>query len=86
MSHIKKVEQARQEFSQLLASCGASDDEPISESMLIRDGFYVGRRFRHGDVEGIWLVDSDELIINDGEAKAAVDTALDLQHELRRAA
>ena len=86
MSHIEKVKQARQKFSQTLADSGLSDDEPISESMLIRDGFYVGRRFRRGDVEGIWLVESDELTINYGEAKTAVDAPLDLQHELRKAA
>jgi hypothetical protein len=44
----------------------ASDlHEAASEAMLIRDGFFCGRRFRFSNYQAVWFLEEDELKIRD---------------------
>jgi len=40
-------------------------NEPASEAMLIRDGFFCGRRFRFKNFHAVWFLEEDELKIRD---------------------
>jgi hypothetical protein len=39
--------------------------EAASEAMLIRDGFFCGRRFRLANYQAVWFLEEDELKIRD---------------------
>lgn len=48
----------------------AVDGSPItSESVLIVDGFYCGRRFNAGTYRATWFIEEDELKIHDESGK-----------------
>ena len=42
---------------------GFNPQDPIEEAILIRDGFYCGRRFRCGPLEAVWFIEEDQLKI-----------------------
>jgi hypothetical protein len=45
---------------------GLSPDSPVMrESILIRDGFYCGRRFHTDQHRAVWFIEEDELKIFD---------------------
>jgi hypothetical protein len=49
---------------------GPTDDHPIrSESILIRDGFYCGRRFDLGSHRAVWFLEEDVLKIYTGKGE-----------------
>lgn len=50
-------------------------DTEISDAMLIRGGFYVGRKFQLGSYRAVWFMEEDEIKIHD--AAGAVVTKLD---------
>jgi len=41
--------------------------EAASEAMLIRDGFFCGRRFRFTNYQAVWFLEEDELKIRDAQ-------------------
>ncbi len=41
------------------------DPDSICESILIRDGFFCGRRFHADTLQVVWFVEEDELKIYD---------------------
>lgn len=43
--------------------------EEMSESILIRDGFYCGRRFHVGGFSAIWFAEEDEIKLFDSEGQ-----------------
>jgi hypothetical protein len=38
-------------------------EPPLREAILVRDGFYCGRRFILGDYQATWFVEEDEVKI-----------------------
>lgn len=50
----------------------SDDTEPASEAMLIRDGFFCGRRFRFQNYHAIWFLEEDELKIRDLDGNSIV--------------
>jgi hypothetical protein len=50
----------------------SDDTEPASEAMLIRDGFFCGRRFRFQNYHAVWFLEEDELKIRDLQGNAVV--------------
>jgi hypothetical protein len=59
--------------------------EPASEAMLIRDGFFCGRRFRFQNYHAVWFLEEDELKIRDLDGNAVVLLATDEIDRLARA-
>ncbi len=45
----------------------ADQAEPLSEAMLIRGGFFRGRRFRFLNYQAVWFIEEDELKVHDRE-------------------
>ena len=52
-------------------------DTEISDAMLIRGGFYVGRKFQLGPYHAVWFMEEDEIKIHDtaGAVVAKLDSA-----------
>lgn len=51
----------------------------VEESILIRNEFYVGRRFRTESYQGVWFIEEDELKIYDRDNRVcAVLSAADI--------
>jgi hypothetical protein len=46
--------------------------DPASEAMLIRDGFFCGRRFRFTNYHAVWFLEEDELKIRDAQGSVLV--------------
>ena len=86
MSHIDQVKQAREKFLQALADYGIAEDSPINESIPIRDGHYIGRRFSCGNLESMWLADSEELMFDMMEPNPVAKDLAESEAELRTAA
>ena len=63
---------------------GIEDESTIREAVLIRDGLYVGRRFRAGPLHAIWMADENDFIVDREEQTVAIEVA-DLK-QLRKAA
>lgn len=40
-------------------------NRPFQESILIRDGYYCGRRFDAGSLEAVWFLEEDQVKISD---------------------
>jgi hypothetical protein len=65
---------------------GAAGDD-FSETIVLRDGNYIGRRFDASSGSALWLIDDERLSIYDlrGREVQALSTARHIQ-PLRRAA
>ena len=64
----------RAKVDALFAQKGSRCAEKPIESILIRDGYYCGRRFRQEQLEAIWFVDEDQLkVYDDGALIEVID-------------
>lgn len=61
MGHHDKVEKIRSFVRETLIKLGAAKVEEISETMLIRDGFFCGWRFEAGTLAAVWFVEEAEV-------------------------
>ena len=78
------IQRTRQHVQHIFAEM-VDDDTPLSETALIRDGFYCGHRFSNCHLSAVWFFEEDEIKIYDAERKLlrVESTGGD---ELRRAA
>jgi len=73
MTSSERLANVRQRLLQWIAdtdSAGASDAAAATitgESILIRDDFYVGRRFRTARYRAVWFMEEDQLKIYDAD-------------------
>lgn len=67
MTNSQRLELVRQNICQWLTDHGYPATEKIAESILIRDGFYCGRRFKIEDCTAVWFTESDQIKIHDAE-------------------
>ena len=44
------------------------------ESMLIRDGFFCGRRFKHDSIDAVWFLEENELKISNAVTGTLIET------------
>jgi hypothetical protein len=60
------------------AELGTGNDTPISRTVLLRDGYFVGHCFRCGDFRAIWKADSTviEFFGADGELLRTVNPVM----------
>ena len=68
MTNSQRLGQVRDALRQWMAvHAGTVSNEPASEAMLIRDGFFCGRRFRFPDYSAVWFLEEAELKIHDAQ-------------------
>lgn len=56
------TQSVRQRVTDLFAEHqSAQPADRLCESILIRDGYYCGRRFGNGEMEAVWFLEENEL-------------------------
>jgi len=63
MHHAQLLELVRQIVRETFASHGTDSLDDWCETILIRDGYYCGRRFTCGDLRAIWFIEENSLKI-----------------------
>ena len=53
----------------LFAELGVDSAAPMTESMLVRDGFLVGRRFQRNGIRIVWFFDAAEIKVWGADGK-----------------
>jgi hypothetical protein len=61
MPQVSVVEQVRQLVRETLSSLKLSTAEGLEETILIRNGFYCGRRFAADRGHAIWFCEENQL-------------------------
>jgi hypothetical protein len=67
MDHVQILTQIRYLVRQKFVQLGSLAESSTSESILIRDGFFCGRRFRNDGLEAVWFVEESEIKFYDRE-------------------
>lgn len=77
MTNSQRLAAVRRCLDRWLEEQHAGGDIEIGDAVLIRDGFYVGRRFQLGKFQAVWFMEEDEVKIHDatGALLARLDTA-----------
>jgi hypothetical protein len=88
MHHMDVLQYVRELVRAGFTQLGAGEGLQVSESILLRDGLYCGRRFQTGDVHAVWFVEEDELKIyaEDGSLAGSMAPSEEIRPEVRRAA
>lgn len=61
--------------------------EEMSESILIRDGYYCGRRFKWGDFTAVWFAEEDQIKLFDANGHLIESLAIEeLRESVQRRA
>ena len=63
MHNDRPTKEVRDHVHEVFLQHGVDRDALIEEAILIRDGFYCGRRFQCGSLQAIWFVEEDQLKI-----------------------
>lgn len=73
--HPQQIEQIRLLVATQFEGMGGERDTTISETLLIRNGFYCGRRFRLSNLEAVWFFEEKQLKIyaHDGSVSHVFD-------------
>lgn len=86
MSNSQRLAAVRRTIDRWFESRHPDADLEIRDSVLIRDGYYAGRKFQFGDYTAAWFIEEDELKIQDAEGKvlqrligAEIDQASELE-------
>jgi len=61
MTHLDLVERVRHTVRATMVELTHEPAEQLQETILIRDGFYCGRRFQSDHMQAIWFIEEDEL-------------------------
>ncbi len=62
-------------FRQLLSFWGASSDEPIRETIVLRNGYYCGRKFVFAGHTLIWFLEEDQIKLFDSRGDLVMSTS-----------
>lgn len=89
MTNSQRLHLVRQTVTDWFASHSYPVPESIGESILVRDGFYCGRKFVVGDCRAVWFVEDEQVKLFDDENHllASLDIhEVQQQPSIRRAA
>ena len=89
MDCVQLLEEIRSLIQATFIAFGGSSHRPPCEAMLIRDGFFCGRRFDSDGLHAIWFVEENEIKFYDrsGAILRVLElTPENLNFERRRAA
>ncbi|MBW3598815.1 MAG: hypothetical protein KY475_16255 [Planctomycetes bacterium] len=88
MQYAHLTEEVRHHTRRRLEVLGADADAEMVETILIRDGYFCGRRFECDGFTAVWFVEENELKIHDRDGRVHAAVAIDdlVQHRRRHAA
>ena len=77
MTNSQRLAAVRRCLDRWLENQQSDGDIEISDAVLIRAGFYVGRTFQLGPYRAVWFMEDDEVKIHDvaGALVAKLDSA-----------
>ncbi len=77
MTNSQRLAAVRRCLDRWLEQHQTGGDVELRDAVLIRDGFYVGRRFQLGKFQAVWFMEEDEVKIHDaaGSLVARLDSA-----------
>ena len=67
MDQVQVLAQIRSFIRHKFARFSGSTDVVPSEAMLIRDGYFCGRRFSGGGYEAVWFIEENQIKFYDRE-------------------
>lgn len=76
MTALARLNAVREKLTSWLTSQGCALTENFQESLLIKDGFYCGRRFRVSGFSAVWFAEEDELKIFDPQGTLLARVAM----------
>ena len=77
MASHTKAETIRSQVREMFTDIGVSSDAEFCESLLIRDGYFCGRRFEMDGLCAVWFVEENQLKIYDRDGKLLRANALE---------
>jgi hypothetical protein len=81
MASSVQAESIRHQVRRMFEQHGAPTDCDMCESLLIRDGFFCGRKFELDGMQAVWFVEEHEVKIHDRDGKVlASDDVGQLEH------
>ena len=91
MPHSQILDNAREFVAHTWAEFGADLSAPRAETILIRDGYYCGRRFQCDGLSAVWFIEEQEVKFYDRQGQVTRVAALQedlplVEQPLRRAA
>ena len=86
MQNDRPTKEVRDHVYQVFLQHGVDKDAPIEEAIVIRDGFYCGRRFECGSLQAIWFVEEDQLKIYDQQGVVQKTTVTEILGTVQKAA
>ena len=61
MDYVQRVDQIRSLIRQTFTEFGGLQERMPREAMLIRDGFFCGRRFEADGLQAVWFTEENEI-------------------------
>jgi hypothetical protein len=77
MTNTQKIENVRQSLQQWFAAHCEPAELQFEESILIRNGFYCGRKFHFNKFSAVWFLEENQLKIFDEEGVLRSTAVLD---------
>ncbi len=79
MDYVQFLEQIRSLIREKLIQLGGTAELPPRETMLIRDGYFCGRRFTNEGLQAVWFIEENEVKFYDRDG--AIVEVLELTAE-----
>ena len=67
MEHTQKLDQVRRTVAARFAQLGGTHSADFCETILVREGYYCGRRFSFEDWRAVWFADEEEVKFSDAD-------------------
>ncbi len=67
MHDVELVERVREIVQETFVRLGEPAEQVPGEAMLIRDGFFCGRRFVSQQMEAVWFIEENEIKFYDAD-------------------
>jgi hypothetical protein len=61
MGNVQRLDRIRSLIRQTFSELGGLEDQTPRETMLIRNGFFCGRRFDLDGLQAVWFSEEDEI-------------------------
>lgn len=72
MSHVDQLtDLVRERVRQVFEAHGACGSAPLREAMLIREGWFCGRRFECDGLQAVWFVEENQLKVYGREGRVS---------------
>jgi hypothetical protein len=79
MHHAQLIDYVRKLIADHFAALGRDLSDGLHETILIRQGYYCGRRFSLNGCQAIWFIEEKEIKFYDQQGGVVKTVAIDLE-------